>query len=82
MVLFPNFTFLSLFFFQDFSLLLDISNLSFNEYHYLSQSTYKKTQMLIYNFQVLHNTFSSILTKLLNYDKKQQGYLFYLLNLF
>lgn len=82
MVLFPNFTFLFLFFFQDFSLLLDISNLSFNEYHYLSQSTYKKTQMLTYNFQVLHNTFLSILTKLLNCDKKQQGYLFYLLNLF
>lgn len=82
MVLFPNFTFLFLFFFQDFSLLLDISNLSFNEYHYLSQSTYKKTQMLTYNFQVLHNTFLNILTELLNYDKKQRGYLFYLLNLF
>jgi hypothetical protein len=82
MVSFPNFIFLFLFFSPEFSLLLSKSNLNFNEYHYLSRNIYKKIQMLVYSFQALHNTFLNILAELLNCDMKQQGCLFYLLNLF
>jgi len=73
MVSSPNSIFLFLFFSPEFSLLLSKSNLNFNEYHYLYQNIYKKIQMLVYNFQALHNTFLNILTELLNYDMKQQG---------
>lgn len=74
MASFLNFIFLSQFFFQVLSSLLNIFNSNFNEYHYPYQSICTRNQKQACNFQEPHNASLNILIKQLNYDMIQIEY--------